>query len=169
MIKSILATFPICLTNKCISEHEDIEIGIYDHPKSWCKVSDDPRHFTVYNPNASKFHLFAIDKCCLDATFLGKRCDLGVFKENETFWLIEIKDTTPKNQLKLLRPIAQLENTLVHFESHNFFDTYPNKFAVLCWKANPPVPLTDCSFASAKVRFFKKYGFFLKEGNSLTV
>lgn len=185
MIQKIIDEIPKCTTNSCLSYSKRTEEGVYDDPNSWCYFNDQPRHFTIYNPKELDFALLAIDKCLLANEFIGRRCDFAVIQENLHFYVIEIKDTVRKvfndtSSVKLTKqkkyidkqadnPIEQIENTLKHFLSLGITDAYPFRTAVLCYRANPPVPLTSCSRNAAKLRFLKEYDFQLMEGNSVTL
>ena len=170
MIQKIIDALPLCTTNSCFSASSSIDEGVYDDETSWVKFNNEPRNFTVNNTTQKIFHLLAIDKCCLDHTFVGKRCDFAIIDGLKHFYMVEIKDTARNNyHSQLLRPLEQLENTIMYFRSLNLLDDFEERTAIFCWKANPPVPLVNCSYNAAKLRFFKNYNFSLKEGNSISI
>lgn len=169
MIDKFKNTIPLSDTNNCFHESKRKKLKIYDDEKKWCVVvKKAPFHFLIKNPSSILFYFFAIDKCCLNNKFKGRRCDFGILIENQSIYLIEIKDTI-EDERKKSNPIQQLESTIKFFEEKNLLDEYKTRFAVLCWKMTPPIPLTDSSYNTAKFRFAKQYKFRLQEGNSVKI
>ncbi len=158
--------FPPSITKPCINTSSERMIGIYDDDSSWCVINSQKKNFTIYNPGGRLLYVVALDKCCLDGNFAGKRCDFSIMIPDQALHLVEIKDTKPKNKRK---PVEQLENTIKHFISQNLIQNFNTFTAIISWRFNPPRPLTNSSQNTARVRFRDLYGFELKEGNTITV
>ncbi len=167
MIVALLnAKLPLTVTRPCINILNDATVNVYDDEKTWCVINPNNFHFTINNPTLKDFCLLALDKCCLDQSFIGKRCDFSILIENEHLYLVEIKDTKPKRKA---RPIQQLENTIIHFNNLSITNNFPNLTAVVSWGFRPPRPLTNSSYNTAKFRFKSSYGFDLMEGNEVII
>jgi len=169
MINDLLRQIPLIDENACLTETSERELFIFDDPQSWCYATNNYFHFKVVNTSQKRLFFLAIDKCCLDHRFAGKRCDFGLILEGESFFLVEIKDTIKIKRKNKSTAVKQLENTIKHFESLSLFDSTPQRTAIISWNYSPTRPISRSSINSARVRFFKEYRFDLQEGNELNL